>query len=261
MTGGRIRGFRLLCASPAATAGFYRRAFGCRDEGAGPPGEVALRLGAQAIALRPAAGPAGTGFAGNESGFQHLAIVVSDMRAAMERLAAMPGWTAISRDGPEILPPASGGVTAFKFRDPEGHPLELLQFPPGAIPRHWRAAPDDATFLGIDHSAISVADTARSLAHYAGLGFAAGRTQCNRGPEQARLDGLEGAVVEVTPLYAPDGGPPHLELLRYRHPAPRPRPAADGGTAATELVIGVAGQARCLCLRDPDGHRLRLVPA
>ena len=241
-------------------ADFYRRAFDCRDM-VGPSGAHSLRLGEQAILLRPGAASTGVGFAGNETGFQHLAIVVADMRAAMDRLAAVTGWTPISRNGPESLPPASGGATAFKFRDPEAHPLELLQFPPDAMPRHWQEVLNRATFLGIDHSAISIIDKARSVAWYAGFGFTKGSTQINRGIEQARLDGLKGAVVEVTPLYAPDGGPPHLELLRYRHPAPQPRPAADACTAATELVIGVAGQERCRCLRDPDGHRLRLVSA
>ena len=47
------------------------------------------------------------------------------------RLSAHAGWTTISTDGPQLLPASSGGVTAYKFRDPEGHPLELIAFPPG----------------------------------------------------------------------------------------------------------------------------------
>ena len=42
-----------------------------------------------------------------------------------ERLSRFP-FTTISRNGPEALP---GGVVAFKFRGPDGHPLELIQFP------------------------------------------------------------------------------------------------------------------------------------
>lgn len=40
------------------------------------------------------------------------------------------------------LPESSGGVTAFKFRDPDGHPLELLAFPDGKVPSRWGAQPD-----------------------------------------------------------------------------------------------------------------------
>ncbi len=43
--------------------------------------------------------------------------------------------------GPERLPARSGGVSAFKFRDPDGHPLELLAFPPEAVPPIWRDRP------------------------------------------------------------------------------------------------------------------------
>ena len=62
--------------------------------------------------------------------FQHFAIVVSDMDAAYARLRAA-GVPPISFGGPETLPEQNGGVRAFKFREPDGHPLELLWFPPG----------------------------------------------------------------------------------------------------------------------------------
>src|SRR5689334_20521626 len=70
--------------------------------------------------------------------FQHLALVVDDIGQVHEQLLRTDRFTPISRGGPVRLPPTSGGVTAFKFRDPEGHPLELLQFPSGAAPRQWR---------------------------------------------------------------------------------------------------------------------------
>ena len=63
--------------------------------------------------------------------FQHLAIVVSDMDEGYSRLRSSGGWDPISTEGPETLPASSGGVRAFKFRDPDGHPLELLWLPPG----------------------------------------------------------------------------------------------------------------------------------
>jgi len=254
----RILALRLRCPSPADTAAFYRRAFDGRTEAAGP-GEVALRLGDQRVLLLPAPDAARRDFAGNEAGFQHFAIVVADMGEAMRRLEEVPGWSPISRQGPETLPPASGGVAAFKFRDPDGHPLEFLAFPPGSVPPAWRDP--KALFAGIDHSAISVADTARAIAFYAALGFTAGRTQLNHGMEQARLDGLEGAEVEVTPLHPAGGGPPHLELLRYRRPTSHAIPPADGGVAATELVVAAQDETIPRRTADPDGHRLLLIPA
>ncbi len=63
--------------------------------------------------------------------FQHLALVVVDIAEAYSRLRdAVP----ISLSGPQQLPAASGGVKAFKFRDPDGHPLELLEFQANGMP-------------------------------------------------------------------------------------------------------------------------------
>jgi hypothetical protein len=88
---------------------------------------TSLRLGDQVIELAETQ-PPGRSYPRDVSGwdprFQHFAIVVSDMTAAYANLRALPNWTAISRDGPQVLPASSGGVAAFKFRDPEGHPLD-----------------------------------------------------------------------------------------------------------------------------------------
>lgn len=202
--------------------------------------------------------------------FQHCAIVTPDMRRAMARLKESEDWTAISTDGPEHLPESSGGVTAFKFRDPEGHPLEFLAFPDSsAAPR----AEADELFLRIDHSAISVADTQRSVVFYASLGLNVGARSLNIGPEQERLDSVPGAEVEVTALVLPSGTKPHVELLCYRGNFDRdvPLPRLDD-VAATRLVFAVESvdalstiRARysgrliphdgpSVLLRDPDGH-------
>lgn len=69
--------------------------------------------------------------------FQHLAIVESDMRLAYQRIAASGRFQPISRGGPVLLPPGSGGVTAYNFRDSDGHPLELLAFPTRRTPAPW----------------------------------------------------------------------------------------------------------------------------
>ena len=59
---------------------------------------------------------------------------------------------------------AAAGIQAYKVHDPEGHCLELLQFPPDKGDARWHQAAGSATspFLGIDHSAIANADTGLS---------------------------------------------------------------------------------------------------
>lgn len=283
--GWRIAAISLSTGCVARLSAFYQAALGCRPEGPALTGEAIgrltglpgqgtlqrLRLGAQAIEFW-AADPPGRPYPADSRScdlwFQHMAIVVADMRAAYAQLLRQPGWSPISVDGPQHLPASSGGVTAFKFRDPEGHPLELLEFPADRQPPAWRGAAGGPC-LGIDHSAIAVSDSAASIAFYAGLGFAVAGGSANAGPEQARLDGLPGAEAQVTAL-RPAAAPPHLELLGYA-PAlrPRPRPAdlREADLAATRLRLvpasalddPVSGPARLL--RDPDGHGLVLAGA
>ncbi|MET7243315.1 VOC family protein [Methylobacterium sp. EM32] len=285
----RLAGIVLVSGNPDALAGFYRGALGFTDAEAPPdPGvagtrAVPLRLGGQRLDL-VAMTPPGRPYPGDVLGFsplfQHCAIIVSDMAAAQARLSAHPGWRQISTDGPVRLPASSGGVTAFKFRDPEGHPLEFLAFPPAATPEAWRRPDASDPCLGLDHSAISVADTARSVAFYESLGLSVASSSLNTGAEQARLDAVADPTVEVTGLGFPDGRPPHVELLCYR--GDLPRPASDlavNDVAATRLVIAMPDEkalaAACAAhagrlvsggvgprsdggadalLRDPDGH-------
>lgn len=249
MTGATILGVRLACRDVAAVRAFWVTAFEAVADGEG------LRLGPQRLDLVPATEAGGAPPLSNETGFQHCAIVVSDMDEATARLAATTGWSPISESGPERLPGASGGVTAFKFRDPEGHPLEFLQFPADCVPDAWagiRAGP----CLGIDHSAIGVAEAERSIDFYRRLGFRLASRQINRGAEQGRLDGLgTDTVVEVVTLECESGSRPHLELLCYQRPVPVARPARDGSPYATVLVCEAAGHEAGL-VADPDGHRL-----
>ena len=247
-----------------------------------------LRLGRERIELlafepRGAAYPAAS--RSPDLWFQHFAIVVSDMDAAFGRLKAAGGFTPISAGGPVVLPASSGGVAAFKFRDPDGHPLELLAFPEGGAPEKWRGRPNGDPCLGVDHSAIAVADTGRSEAFYVGmLGLQVSSRSLNKGVEQERLDGTFNAIVEVTGLELGDGDAPHVELLCYRVPPtgrPISRTTRNDDVAATRLVIetadveALADQAvekrmelvspglvampdggAALMLRDPDGHHL-----
>ncbi len=177
----------------------------------------------------------------DDNAFQHFALVVSDMELAFAQLQGVPGWTPISNGGPQRLPQRSGGVTAFKFQDPDGHPLELLAFPEGAIPPHWRERSSTGIFLGIDHSAISVRDTATSTAFYKSLGFTVVAKTLNHGVEQAHLDGVPNPQVEVTAL-ALDASTPHLELLCYRSEVHPPRRAlASNDVAATRIALAADG--------------------
>src|SRR5262249_54617057 len=288
----------LICRQAERLAEFYTRAFGfaCIEDSLkidpgfaeliglakGQVRTTSLRLGNQVIALAEPQ-PAGCSYPGDVPAwdplFQHFAIVVSDMTAAYANLQALRNWTAISTDGPQILPPTSGGVTAFKFRDPEGHPLELLAFAPGAIPAHW-AFRSGNFCLGIDHSAISVADTSRSVAFYSQLGLARTASSINVGREQEKLDNLLGAVVEVTTLASPMQAVPHVELLCYRGNFNRREFSTNrNDVVATQLVFEVErdGLGAIVApnhdstissstivesaglrasLRDPDGHLL-----
>ena len=114
-----------------------------------------------------------------------------------------------------------------------------------------RDAAPGAVFLGVDHTAIAVADLARSQAWYEARGFREIGRSLNTGPEQDRLDGLDGVAVDIVAL-APPGAGPHLELLAYRTPSPAPAQAvSDGDIAATRTLLGGGAGGR-----DPDGHRL-----
>lgn len=214
-----------------------------------------MQRGRQALELwqfdPPGAGyPAGS--RANDQWFQHCALVTDDIQAAYARLRNHR-FTPISRNGPQPLP---GGIIAFKFRDPESHPLELIQFP--------QANP--ATAHGIDHSAIVVADAARSIEFYANtLGLAVTARQRNQGAAQDALDDLDGAIADVIAL-APAQPSPHIELLAYA--APPGRPAPPMLPAPSRLVFSADAaplHLPCISLRDgrvvvvaqdPDGHGL-----
>ncbi len=251
----RIAAFELVTLDVERLAAFY-----CRGLGFAREGDV-LRLGSQSVRLVRAgadARPYPPDSTAADLWFQHFAIVTTDIaKAAASALAA--GAAAISQGGPQHLPRRSGGVTAWKFRDPEGHPLELLQFPPGAVPPAW--ADRRGLHLGIDHTAISVTDAEASIAWYRDrFGFSVAARELNWGVEQERLDGVVGARAEVVAL-RPADEPPHLELLAYKPPG-RPSAARAGDVAATCTVLvngggNGGGNGRGGLTVDPDGHRVR----
>ncbi len=248
-----------------------------------------LRLGAQEIELTafdPPGQPYPLGSTAADLWFQHIAVVTNDMAAAYGRIMRHGGATPITDGEPQLLPPEAGGVTAYKFRDPEGHPVELIHFPPGTGDAGWQHATPGSVTLGYDHSAISVADADRSVAFYAGLlGLAQASRQVNSGPAQERLDGLPGDVVDVVALHPAAASTPHVELLAYR--TPRGRPASglrSRDVAAARLVLEVenlpgllgtladagaviaepdpvplADGSRAALVHDPDRHALVLI--
>jgi catechol 2,3-dioxygenase-like lactoylglutathione lyase family enzyme len=166
-----------------------------------------MRLGGDLVELTEFLAPRGRPYPvdtrANDQWFQHVAIIVSDMDAAYRRLQAH--GVAHASTGPQRLPDwnlNAGGIQAFYFRDPDGHFLEVLQFPPGKGDPKWHAT--GRLFLGIDHTAIVSTDTERSLGFYRdGLGLAVAGGAENHGVEQEHLNNVFGVRLRITTLRAP----------------------------------------------------------
>ena len=253
-----------------------------------------MQLGAESIELTeflaPRGRPAPVDARSNDGWFQHVAIIVSDMDGAYQWLREHKVQHASS--GPQLLPawnPNAGGIRAFYFRDPDGHPLEILWFPAGKGNPKWHAA-SDRLFLGIDHTAIVITDTEASLRFYRDrLGMQVAGESENYGPEQERLNNVFGARLRITALRA--GAGPGIEFLEYLAPRDgRPFPpeekandlihwqtrflgisaeeaaqtlrnsrSAFVSTGAVELPDDRAGFRKAVMVRDPDGHAVQIV--
>ena len=222
--------------------------------------------------------------------FQHFAIIVRDMEAAWAQLRKHHVRQISPR--PQTIPisnPAAAGIKAIKFRDPDGHNLELLWFPEGKGNSVWHE-PSRDLFLGIDHTAMTVRSTENSTKFYRDLlGMTVAGGTLNMGTTQQYLDSLPGARTRVTGL-APRVGPPGLEFLEYELPtAGRPFPTDSHPTdlwhwqttlvvpdveAAAAQVQGIGqmissgvvtlpdkllGFGQGFLVRDPDGHVMQLV--
>ena len=325
------------CADAEACAASFCSQLGCRRLDAIDPGPgyasliglpgarlklVRLALGQERLELLEVQelGPGqrpGRPFAAdshsNDLWFQHICVVVRDLEQASApvREAIAAGELQAISSSPQRLPDwnaAAAGIEAFKLHSPEGHCLELLQFPADKGDARWHRCADAhgsapastggaGVFLGIDHSAIGVADTERSCRFYNQLlGLRLGGDGINEGPEQDGLDGLSGTRVRITGHRCPSGA--GIECLDYRSPAGgRPMPvdlgAQDRACGQLRLLVGrtpehleaiAAGleehggrqispgvvklpdpEARALGFQaglqvsDPDGHRLQLV--
>ena len=197
---------------------------------------IKLGLGKERIELvqflTPAGRPVPADSRSNDLWFQHVAIIVSDMKEAYAHLRRHDVTHAST--GPQVLPdwnPSAGGIAAFYFKDPDGNHLEILQFPPGKGDPRWQSKAK--LFLGIDHTAIVVGDTDRSLTFWRDtLGFRVAGHAENYGPAQERLNNVFGVRLRITGLVAPKGGIA-VEFLEYL--APHTGRAAPIDTRANDL--------------------------
>jgi catechol 2,3-dioxygenase-like lactoylglutathione lyase family enzyme len=223
---------------------------------------VRMELGAECVELdEPIAGirrPMPADSRNNDLWFQHVAIVVRDLDRAFARLEA--NHVRGASVAPQRLPawnPNAGGIGAYYFKDPDGHTLEILSFPPDKGAARWHAR-GDALFLGIDHTAIATSSTDASVAFYEARGLrVAGRSE-NWGPEQEALNAVAGAHLRITTLRAPSG--PGIELLEYL--APRTgRPVPDDVRADDVMrwrTVLFANDAAPHTEQDPDKHVLEI---
>src|SRR2546426_4604288 len=254
---------------------------------------VRMRLGDEFIELAEYLAPRGRPIPvdshSNDRWFQHIAIIVNDMDKAYARLRQAKVQHASS--GPERLPDwnkNAAGISAFYFKDPDEHPVEVLQFPPDKGAEKWRR-PTNKLFLGIDHTAILVWDTDASLKFSRdGLGLRVAGQSEDYGTEKEHLNNVFGAHLRITSLRGASG--PGIELLEYLAPRDgRPFPpderandivhrqtvllAYDARAAArqvreakvsfvsSEVVANLnreLGFPKAFAVRDPDGHAIEI---
>ncbi len=255
---------------------------------------VRMLLGGESIELTEYLTPKGKPFPvdtrSNDRWFQHIAIVVSDMDKAYKHLRQFKIQHAST--APQRLPDwnkAAAGIRAFYFRDPDGHYLEVIYFPPGKGDPKWQQSTKQL-FLGIDHTAIVVANTDASLKFYRDLlGMRLAGESENYGTEQEHLNHVFGARLHISGLRAPKG--PGIEFLEYLTPKDgRPLPVNEHpndllhwqttltvkdtesmtqrlrrsqSTFISPDAIAIPGQTlgfkKGFLVRDPDGHTMRLV--
>jgi catechol 2,3-dioxygenase-like lactoylglutathione lyase family enzyme len=255
---------------------------------------VRMRLGNEYLDLTQYLAPPGRPIPAdsrsNDLWFQHAAIVVRDMDQAFEKLRALK--VQFVSTGPQTLPPsikAAAGIKAFYFRDPDQHNLEIIYFPPGKGDPDWQEK-TDKLFLGIDHTAIGIANTESSLRFYRDvLGLRKAGESENFGTEQEHLNQVFGAHLQITGMRAASG--PGIEFLEYLTPRDgRSRPAdvhandivhwqtmiatddvdlmvkklrhAHVGFTSPGVVImpkDKVGFAKGALVHDPDGHDVLLI--
>jgi catechol 2,3-dioxygenase-like lactoylglutathione lyase family enzyme len=254
---------------------------------------VRMKLGDEFIELTEFLAPKGRPIPvdsrSNDRWFQHIAIIVGDMDKAYAWLRQNKVEYASTE--PQRLPDwnkNAAGISAFYFKDPDEHPIEVLHFPADKGQEKWHR-PTSKLFLGIDHTAIVVWDTDASIRFYRDLlGMRVAAESENYGTEQEHLNNVFGAHLRITALRGASG--PGIELLDYLAPRDgRPYPTDEHandivhrqtiivtrsiGSAARLLQnshvtfvssgvvanqTGELGFSKAFVVRDPDGHAVEL---
>ncbi len=271
---------------------------------------VKLKLGNESIELTeyitPKGRPIPIDSRSNDRWFQHIAIAVSDMDKAYQHLRKYKVQHAST--APQRIPAtnqAAAGIRAFYFKDPDGHNLEIIYFPSGKGDPKWQKSTDTSAaeantpqtkmlrnriFLGIDHTAIVVSNTATSLKFYRDLlGLKLAGESTNYGTEQAHLNNVKDARLHISGLRSTSG--PGIEFLEYLEPkdgrslptdakpndlthwqttlvvkdinAIVKRLQIDRVTFISPAVVTIPRRIfrfkQGILVRDPDGHPMRLV--
>ena len=254
---------------------------------------VRMQLGNEFIELTeyltPRGKPMPTDSRSNDLWFQHIAIVVSDITKAFEKLRALK--VQFVSTGPQRLPDwntAAAGIQAFYFQDPDQHNLEVIYFPPGKGDQRWQER-TDKLFLGLDHTAIAVSNTETSLHFYRDLlGLRKAGESENYGTEQEHLNQVFGAHLLITGMRAESG--PGIEFLEYVAPRDgRSRPSESRSNdilnwsttlessdvdslaqklrgqhihfVSSKIIVLPKGEtsfSKGVLLSDPDGHTMLL---
>ena len=226
----------------------------------------------------------------NDLWFQHICIVVKDIEEAFRKGADK---SAQISSRPQTLPEWNTGaanIKAVKFKDIHGHSLELLNFPEDKGDIRWHKNQIDL-FKGIDHTAIGVSDTQKSIEFYNGiLNLELVGQGTNYGKEQDEMDGLENTKVLISTLRPSNHGM-GIELLDYQLPNQKRRPRINPKTtdlnewrvillvenlrdiytrlkssnsskslgSIVSIPENIWGGVTACQIRDPDGHALLLI--
>lgn len=226
----------------------------------------------------------------NDLWFQHICIVVKDIEEAFRKGADKAEQISSK---PQTLPEWNTGaanIKAVKFKDINGHSLELLNFPEDKGNKRWHKNQIDL-FKGIDHTAIGVSDTQKSIEFYNGiLNLELVGQGTNYGKEQDEMDGLENTKVLISTL-RPNNHGMGIELLDYQLPNQERRSrikpkttdlnewrvillvenlrdihirleSSDSSKSLGSIVStpeNIWGGVTACQVRDPDGHALLLI--
>lgn len=226
----------------------------------------------------------------NDLWFQHICIVVKDIEEAFRKGADKAEQISSK---PQTLPEWNTGaanIKAVKFKDINGHSLELLNFPEDKGDKRWHKNQIDL-FKGIDHTAIGVSDTQKSIEFYSGiLNLELVGQGTNYGKEQDEMDGLENTKVLISTL-RPNNHGMGIELLDYQLPNQERRSRINPKTtdlnewriillvedirdihiklessnsskslgSIVSIPENIWGGVTACQVRDPDGHALLLI--